>query len=89
MNIYVGNLSVGITSDKLRELFSNFGIVNSVNVITDRYSNLPRGFAFVEMPDTTEAQQAINDLNESHVDEKFITVKEARPKKEFNSYNRY
>lgn len=82
MKIFVGNLSSEITESKLQQLFSSYGIVNSVKVILDRFTNLPRGFAFVEMENIAEGRNAINELNETTIDSRFITVNEARPKKE-------
>ena len=59
MNIYVGNLSYNCTEDELRQAFGQFGQVSSVNLIMDRETGRPRGFAFVEMPDGDEANTAI------------------------------
>jgi len=63
MNIYVGNLSRDVTEEDLRAAFEAFGRVETVNVITDKFSGESRGFAFVEMPTKAEAEAAINDLN--------------------------
>ena len=51
MNIYIGNMSFNTTEEQLREAFENYGEVTSVNIIKDKYTGEPRGFAFVEMPD--------------------------------------
>jgi RNA recognition motif-containing protein len=82
MNIYVGNLSREATEDTLREAFAAFGQVSTANVIKDRFSGLPRGFAFVEMPNQTEAEAAINGLNGKEILGRAITVNQARPKSE-------
>ena len=63
MDIYVGNLSYGATSDSLRDLFSKFGKIIRANVVTERETGRSRGFGFVEMEDTTEAQNAIEKLH--------------------------
>jgi cold-inducible RNA-binding protein len=79
-NIYVGNLSYDATEDDLREAFSQYGQVSEVNIITDRQTGRPRGFAFVEMPDGNEAATAIQQLNLAEIAGRAITVNEARPK---------
>ncbi len=63
MKIYVGNLSYEVTEEDLRQEFQAFGGVESVSVITDKYSGRPKGFAFVEMPSVSEGQAAITGLN--------------------------
>ena len=82
MNIYVGNLSYSATEDQLRDLFAEFGQVESVSVITDRATGRPRGFAFVEMPDDAEGQKAIDELNGKELDERELKVNMARPRSE-------
>ena len=82
MNIYVGNLSRDVTEEDLREAFEAFGQVATVNVITDKFSGEPRGFAFVEMPAKEEAQSAIGDLNGKELKGRAINVDEARPRSE-------
>jgi len=82
MNIYVGNLSRDVTEEDLRGAFEAFGQVASVNLITDRDSGEPRGFAFVEMPAKAEAQSAINDLNGKELKGRTLNVNEARPRSE-------
>ena len=82
MNIYVGNLSYSVTEEELRDLFSEYGEVSSVNIITDKYSGQSKGFGFVEMPSNSEADRAIKALNESSVKGRDITVNQARPRRE-------
>jgi RNA recognition motif-containing protein len=82
VNIYVGNLSRDVTEEDLREAFEAFGQVATVNVITDKFSGEPRGFAFVEMPAKTEAESAINDLNGKELKGRELNVNEARPRTE-------
>ena len=79
-NLYVGNLSYDTTEDALRELFEAYGEVESVNVVTDRDTGRSRGFAFVEMADEAAAQAAITALNGRTVDDRALTVNEARPR---------
>ena len=85
MNIYVSNLSYNTESDSLQELFAGYGEVTSANVITDRETGRSRGFGFVEMPDDTEGQKAIDELNETEFEGKTINVNVARPKTERRS----
>jgi RNA recognition motif-containing protein len=79
-NIYVGNMNYDTTESRLRELFEEYGEVSSVNVITDRNTGRPRGFAFVEMEDEAAANAAIAALNGQEVDGRPLTVNEARPR---------
>ncbi len=80
MKIYVGNLSYEVTEEELRQEFQAFGEVESVSVITDKYSGRPKGFAFVEMPTASEAQAAIAELNGKTLKERTLNVNEARPR---------
>ena len=79
-NLYVGNLSYDITQGKLQELFEAHGQVSSVNIITDRESGRPRGFAFVEMMTDEGASAAIHALNGQDVDGRALKVSEAKPR---------
>lgn len=81
-NIYVGNLSYNATEDDLREAFSRFGDVSSVSVIKDRDTGRARGFAFVEMSDANQAAEAIENLNNTEIAGRNITVNEARPRED-------
>lgn len=80
MNIYVANISFKASEDELRELFEQHGDVSSVKIIQDKETNRSRGFGFVEMADSTAAQQAINELNGHNFLGKDLVVNEARPK---------
>jgi RNA recognition motif-containing protein len=80
MNIYVGNLSYNVTEENLRQAFEAFGKVNSATIVKDKYSGQPRGFGFVEMPDLTEAQAAIKNLNGKDLLGRQLNVNEARPR---------
>ena len=81
-NIYVGNLSFHTDEETLRQTFSQFGQVDNVNIIRDRDTGQPRGFAFVEMSNDSEADTAMQQLNGSALDGRNLTVNEARPKTE-------
>src|SRR5215469_9068594 len=79
-NIFVGNLSFQTTQEDLLATFSQFGNVERVNIITDRDTGQPRGFAFVEMTNAQEAQTAIEQLNGAELNGRALNVNEARPK---------
>jgi cold-inducible RNA-binding protein len=80
MRIYVGNLSYDVTEEELRQEFQAFGEVESVNILTDRYSGRPKGFGFVEMSKVSEGQAAITGLNAKILRERALVVNEARPR---------
>ena len=80
MNIYVGNLSYGVTEEDLKQAFEGFGQVETVKIIKDRYSGESKGFGFVEMPAKGEAESAINDLNGKDLKGRALNVSEARPR---------
>jgi RNA recognition motif-containing protein len=77
--VYVGNLSYNTTEDTLRTLFAEYGEIESVNLITDRGTGRPKGFAFVEMATDQAAQAAISALHGTSVDEREIRVDKAKP----------
>ena len=79
-NLYVGNLSYDTTQERLQELFQTFGEVTSVNVISDRATGRPRGFAFVEMATDEAARAAIAGMDGEEVDGRALTVNEAKPR---------
>ena len=78
--LYVGNLSFDSSEDDIREAFGAHGNVSSVNVITDRETGRPRGFAFVEMSSEDDAAKAISELNQTELEGRRLTINEARPK---------
>ena len=80
MNIYVGNLSYNATEETVRQAFESFGQVISARIIKDKYTGQPRGFAFVEMPEQSQAQAAIKSLNGKEFLGKQMSVNEARPR---------
>jgi RNA recognition motif-containing protein len=79
-NIFVGNLSYRTTQDELVAAFSQFGNVERVSIVTDRETGQSRGFAFVEMTDGREAQNAIAALNGAELGGRALNVNEARPR---------
>jgi hypothetical protein len=80
MNIYVGNLSWQMTDEDLRTLFEQYGSVTSAKIVKDKVSGRSKGFGFVEMPEDSEAQNALSSLYESEVMGRKIIVNEAQPK---------
>ncbi len=82
MNIYVGNLSYQATEDEIRSLFEAFGQVSSVALIKDKMTGQPRGFGFVEMPNDSEAQKAIQELNGKDMKGRTLSINPARPRDE-------
>ncbi len=82
MKIYVGNLAFSVRSDKLKEIFSEFGTVTDAVVIADKFSKRSKGFGFVEF-DTDEAgQKAISEMNGKDVEGRKLKVSEAKPMRE-------
>jgi RNA recognition motif-containing protein len=77
--LYVGNLSYDTTESSLRDMFSKSGNILSINVILDRMTNQPRGFAFVEMETSAEAQKAIQMCDGQDLDGRSLKVNEAKP----------
>jgi RNA recognition motif-containing protein len=82
MNIYIGNLPYGVSEEDLREAFSQFGQVQSANIITDKFSGRSKGFGFVDMPNDGEAREAIESMNDKDFKGRTIKVNEARPREE-------
>src|SRR5882724_11431195 len=81
-NIFVGNLDFAATESSIRSLFEPYGQVDRVNLVTDRDTGRSRGFAFVEMTDSAEADRAIAALNGTDLDGRALNINEARPKGE-------
>ncbi len=82
MNIFVAKLSYDTQEDTLRAAFEEFGEVSSAKIIMDKYEGRSKGFGFVEMPNDDEAMEAINELNDSELDGRYIVVKKARPRED-------
>ena len=85
MRIYAGNLSYDTSEQDLRQAFEAHGEVQEVSMIQDRDTGRPKGFAFVEMPTSGEAQAAITALNGTDLAGRSITVNEAKPRAERSS----
>jgi RNA recognition motif-containing protein len=93
MNIFVGSLPWSIEEADLRESFEAYGTVDSVKIVTDKFTGRSKGFGFVEMPNDEEAEKAINELNGATVEGRNIVVNKSEPKPEgerrsFNNNNR-
>jgi RNA recognition motif-containing protein len=82
MNIFVGSLPWSIEEADLRESFEAYGTVESVKIITDKFTGRSKGFGFVEMPNDDEAQKAIDELNGANVEGRAIVVNKSEPKPE-------
>lgn len=80
MNIYIANISFRASETQLKELFQQYGEVSSVKIITDRQTGRSRGFGFVEMPNDSEGQAAISQLNGISFQDRNLVVNEAKPK---------
>ncbi|MBU2652411.1 MAG: RNA-binding protein [Bacteroidetes bacterium] len=82
MNIYVGNLDFDVKDEELREIFEEYGTVDTIKIISDKYTGRSKGFGFVSIPDNSEANKAIKGLNGTTLGNREITVNEAKPKKD-------
>jgi len=82
MNIFVGSLPFSIEEADLRESFEAYGTVDSVKIITDKFTGRSKGFGFIEMSNDDEAQKAIDELNGATVDGRAIVVNKSEPKPE-------
>ena len=80
MNMYIGNLSYNVRESDLRQVMEEYGTVESVKLIVDRDTRRSKGFAFVDMPESAEAQRAITELNGAEYVGRQMVVKEALPK---------
>ena len=80
MNMYVGNLSYNVKESDLRQVMEEYGVVESVKLITDRETRRSKGFAFVEMPESSEASNAIKELNGAEYAGRPMVVKTAIPR---------
>ncbi|MDH5228777.1 MAG: RNA-binding protein [Gammaproteobacteria bacterium] len=82
MDIYVGNLAYSLTEDELRNAFAEFGEVANVKIVMDKFSGRSKGFGFVDMPNSDEANQAIKSLDGQDVGGRNLKVNEAKPRTE-------
>lgn len=85
MNLYIGNLDYSIKEQQLRELFEQTGAVSSVKIITDKFNGRSKGFAFIEMPNDAEAENAIATHNGKNLKDREMSVTKARPKTDSGS----
>lgn len=85
MNIYIGNLSYDLNEDDVREVFSAFGAIESISLISDKFSGQSKGFGFVEMPNVSEADAAIKGLNGKPLKGRPLKVNQAKPRSEGGS----
>ena len=79
MKLYVGGLAYSVSESELETVFSEFGKINSVNIIKDRETGQSKGFGFVEMENDSDAKKAISSLNRKEISGRTIMVNEARP----------
>ncbi len=89
MNVYVGNLSYQMSESGLKDVFSEFGSVDSAKIITDRDTGRSKGFGFIEMPNNEEAQAAISALEGKEIDGRNLKVNEAKPREDRPRRPRY
>ncbi|MFL5789654.1 MAG: RNA recognition motif domain-containing protein [Flavisolibacter sp.] len=89
MNLYVSNLGYDVTEPELKKLFSEYGIVNSVRIITDYNTGSSRGFAFIDMPNDSEAEKAMSKLNSKEMNSRAMSVQVARPKEDKGKKSNY
>jgi RNA recognition motif-containing protein len=89
MNIYVGNLSRQAAEQEVRALFEAFGTIKSVKLVKDFQTGEPKGFAFVEMPNNEEGNEAIRSLDSQEFQQRRLKVNEAKPKgpQVYNSFS--
>jgi RNA recognition motif-containing protein len=80
MNIYVGNLPFNLGEEDLKEIFEEYGEVNSAKIISDKFSGRSKGFGFVEMESDDQANNAIKELNNAEVGGRNIKVNESKPR---------
>ena len=88
MNIYVGQLPYSITEEELHGMFQQYGEVSSLKLIMDRYTGQSKGFGFIQMPNNSEADQAVKGLNRSMIKGREIKVNQAEEKRQKNTYGR-
>ena len=88
MNIYVGQLPYNTSEEELKALFTEYGEVASLNLITDKFSGQSKGFGFVEMPNNAEADQAIKGLNKSMLKGREIKVNQAEERRKKSTFRK-
>lgn len=80
MNIYVGNISFQLSEDDLRDIFENYGTVDTVKIVMDRDTGRSKGFGFIEMPNEEEGREAISSANGTDAGGRELKVNEAKPR---------
>jgi RNA recognition motif-containing protein len=88
MNIYLGQLPYNVNEDELREIFSEFGEIASLNLVKDRFSGQSKGFGFIEMPNNSEADKAIKALNKSMLKGREIKVNQAEERRKKSTFRK-
>jgi len=83
MNIYVGNLAYRLTENELEEIFRAYGEVTSAKIIIDKFTGKSKGYGFVEMPNDSEGDTAVEELDGAEVNGRNIKVNKARPPKKY------
>ncbi len=81
MNIYIGQLPYTVTEDEIKQLFSEFGEIESLNLVKDRFSGQSKGFGFIDMPNNSEADKAIKALNKTMLNGREIKVNQVEQRK--------
>ena len=89
MNIYVGNLDFKVDENDLKDIFEEYGSVEDVKVIKDKFSGRSKGFGFITMNDSAEGNKAIAELNGTTYENREMVVNEAREKRDSNDRGRY
>jgi len=88
MKIYVGQLPYSMTEDELKEMFSEYGEIASLNLIMDKYSGQSKGFGFIDMPDNSGADKAIKALNKSMLKGREIKVNQAEERRKKTKFRK-
>jgi cold-inducible RNA-binding protein len=86
--LFVGGIAYSITTQQLEELFAKYGTVSSAQIVTDKYTNQSKGFAFIEMSNDTEAQNAVKELDGYALEGRKIGVSVARPREDNRNNSR-
>jgi RNA recognition motif-containing protein len=88
MNIYVGQLPYSVTEEELKDIFSEYGEIASLNLFKDRYSGQSKGFGFIDMPNNSEADKAIKALNKTMLKGREIKVNQAEERRKKSKFRR-
>lgn len=88
MNIYVGQLPYSVNENELKEIFSEYGEIASLNLVKDRFSGQSKGFGFIDMPNNSEADKAIKALNKSMLQGREIKVNQAEQRRKKSTFRK-